>query len=152
MYEYYGNPDVEFSWEGYKIRKVFGSKKINILKGNYWIFSNWCSGEVSKSALLLSKSIFYVKNHRNLSEFSLKNTKLETHFCYWHFLIASIFKITLVSKMMPNFSHLAITSILKIQLLHSTTARTFLILYPSFENSATGIAILNITNSILPNF
>ena len=32
-------------------------------------FGNWCNGEVSKSAkILLSKSIFYVKNHRNLSD------------------------------------------------------------------------------------
>ena len=31
---------------------------------------NWCSGEVSKSAKVwLSKSIFYVKKHRNLSQF-----------------------------------------------------------------------------------
>ena len=40
-------------------------------------FANWCSGEVSKSAKILP---FYVKNHRNLSDFfSLKNTNLEVH-------------------------------------------------------------------------
>ena len=33
-------------------------------------FENWCSREVSKSAYIgLSKSIFYVKNHPNLSHF-----------------------------------------------------------------------------------
>ena len=33
-------------------------------------FENWCKGEVSKSAKKwLSKSIFYVKNHLNLSQF-----------------------------------------------------------------------------------
>ena len=33
-------------------------------------FENWCNEEVSKSALIwLSKSIFYVKNHKNLSHF-----------------------------------------------------------------------------------
>ena len=33
-------------------------------------FENWCNREVSKSAkILLSKSIFYVKNHPNLSQF-----------------------------------------------------------------------------------
>ena len=33
-------------------------------------FANWCNGEVSKSAeIRLSKSIFYVKNHQNVSDF-----------------------------------------------------------------------------------
>ena len=33
-------------------------------------FEYWCSGDLSKSAKsLLSKSIFYVKNHSNLSDF-----------------------------------------------------------------------------------
>ena len=33
-------------------------------------FANWCNGDVSKSAeIWLSKSIFYVKNHPNLSDF-----------------------------------------------------------------------------------
>ena len=58
--------EVEFSREGYKIRKFF-CLKINIPKGNY--FENWCNGEVSKSAKIwLSKSIFYFKNHLNLSK------------------------------------------------------------------------------------
>ena len=39
-------------------------------------FENWCKGKVSKSAKIwLSKSIFYIKNHWNLSQFfKLKNT------------------------------------------------------------------------------
>ena len=39
-------------------------------------FENWCNGKVSKSAKIwLSKSIFYIKNHWNLSQFfKLKNT------------------------------------------------------------------------------
>ena len=37
-------------------------------------FENWCSGEVSKSAKVwLLKSIFYVKNHPNLSHSWCKN-------------------------------------------------------------------------------
>ena len=35
-----------------------------------WNFENWCSGEVSKSLkICFSKSIYYVKNHQNLSQF-----------------------------------------------------------------------------------
>ena len=43
---------------------------------------NWSSGELSKSAKIwLSKLIFYVKNHLNVSHFfSLKNTNLGAHF------------------------------------------------------------------------
>ena len=41
---------------------------------------------------LPSKSIFYIKNHPNLSHFfSLKNTNLGAHICYWYFLILSDF-------------------------------------------------------------
>ena len=46
-------------------------------------FENWVNGEVSKSAKIwLSKSIFYVKNYPNLSQFffSLKNINLGAHF------------------------------------------------------------------------
>ena len=48
-----------------------------------WLnFEFWINGELSKSAKIwLSKSIFYVKNHPNLSQFfSLKNTNLGAHF------------------------------------------------------------------------
>ena len=44
--------------------------------------ANWCSGEVSKSAKILP---FYVKNHRNLSDFvfieeyKLRSTSLVNH-------------------------------------------------------------------------
>jgi hypothetical protein len=43
---------------------------------------NWCNGKVSKSAKICrSESIFYVKNHRNLSQFfSLKHVDLGVHF------------------------------------------------------------------------
>ena len=41
-------------------------------------FEFWINGELSKSAKIrLSKSIFYIKNHPNLSQFfSLKNTNI----------------------------------------------------------------------------
>jgi hypothetical protein len=44
-------------------------------------FENWVNGKVSKSdKIWLSKSIFYVKNHRNLSHFlPLKNINFGAH-------------------------------------------------------------------------
>ena len=54
-------------------------------------------------------------------------------------------KLTLKVKL-GTFWHLPITPILKIQWFHLTTVnfypKTFLIFYPSIENSTTGIAIL----------
>ena len=59
---------VEFSSQGYRIRKIFAERSTYPRK--LLNFENWCGGEVSKSAKVwLSKSIFYVKNHRNLSHF-----------------------------------------------------------------------------------
>ena len=58
-------------------------------------FENWSNGELSKSTnIWLSKSIFYVKNHQNLSEFFFHwRISIKEHICcYWHFLIKSIFK------------------------------------------------------------
>ena len=63
--------------------------KINIQKGNWLNFENWCNGEVSNSAKIrLSKSIFYVKNHPNLSQFCfhLKNINLGAHFLLLTFI------------------------------------------------------------------
>ena len=55
-------------------------------------FESWCNGEVSKIALIwLSKSTFYVKNHRTYF-FSLKNTNLGAHCFFLTFLITSFFK------------------------------------------------------------
>ena len=58
-------------------------------------FEDWSNGELSKSTKIwLSKSIFYVKNHRNLSQFFFHwRISIKEHiWCYWHFLIKSIFK------------------------------------------------------------
>ena len=51
-------------------------------------FEFWINGKLSKSAKIrLSKSIFYVKNHLNLSQFFLlKNTNLRAHFLFLTFL------------------------------------------------------------------
>ena len=68
-------------------------------------FENWVYGEASKSAKIwLSKLIYHVKNHPNLSQFffSVKNISLEHIFCYWHFMITSFY------KMMLNFWQLPI--------------------------------------------
>ena len=65
---------VEFSSWGYKIWKIFAKNQHTQKK--LLNFENWCNGEVSKSAKIqLSKSIFYAKNHRNLSHFfSMSNS------------------------------------------------------------------------------
>ena len=54
-------------------------------------FLNWCTKEVSRSTqILLSKSIFYVKNHPKLSYcFSLKNNNLVAHFLLLTLVICS---------------------------------------------------------------
>ena len=75
---------VEFLNGGYKIRKIFASESAR----KFLNFEFCINGELSKSAKkLLSKSIFYVKNHGNLSQ-----PIYEHIFCYWHFLIKSICK------------------------------------------------------------
>ena len=70
---------VEFSNEWYKIRNIFPKKQLTQRK--LLNFEFWINGKLSKSAKTwLSKSIFYVKNHPNLSHFfSLKNTNLGAH-------------------------------------------------------------------------
>ena len=71
-------------------------------------FENRCNGEVSKSAKIwLSKSIFYVKNHWNLSQFffhwripklfhSFEEYQFRRTFFVLTFLDNIIFKITLL--------------------------------------------------------
>ena len=74
---------VEFSNRGYKIIKIFAYESTYSKK--LLNFENWSNREVSKRAKIqLSKSIFYAKNHLNLSQFffSLKNVNLEHIFCY----------------------------------------------------------------------
>jgi hypothetical protein len=61
-------------------------------------------GRCQKSTLIwFLKSIFYIKNHRNLSHFffSLKNINLAAHFFYWHLLMTSIFKSLYFLKWWP---------------------------------------------------
>ena len=64
--------------------------RINISRGSHWI-ELWVNGELSNCAKIwLSKLIFYVKNHLNLSQFffffSFKNTNLRAHFLLLTFL------------------------------------------------------------------
>ena len=72
-------------------------------------FEFWINGELSKSAKIwLSKSIFYVKNHSNLSHFfSLKNTNLGAHFLLLTFFDNINF---LFSKMISNSQNSIISS------------------------------------------
>ena len=90
--------------------------KINISKGKWLNFENWVNGEVSKSAQFwLSKSIFYVKNHRNLSQFFFhwKISIQENIFCYWYFSITSILKSLYFLKWRPIFDTSPLTQIAK---------------------------------------
>ena len=74
-------PVVQFSMEGYKFEKVFGYK-FTVVKWTSWILRIGVMGQVSKSAKIwLSKSIFNVKNHPDISDFfSLKNLNLGSTF------------------------------------------------------------------------
>ena len=80
-------PVVEFSREGYKIRKVFDLKS-NVVKWNYQI----CQNLTFKVNFLMSKiiEIFLIVF---IEKYKLRTT----------FLDNIIFWITLFSKMMPNF-------------------------------------------------
>ena len=102
---------VKFSRGGKKLERCLSKNQHT--KRKLLNFENWCNGKLLKSALIwISKSIFYVKNQRNPSQFFLmKNIQLGAHF-----LIHNInFLITSFSKMMLNFWYLPIAPILKIQ-------------------------------------
>ena len=88
----YGNTGSRVFKRGTKLEKKL--HKNQHIKRKLLNFENWCNGEVSKIAnIWLSKSIFYVKNHLNLSLFfSLKDNNLGAHFLFSTFLITSIFK------------------------------------------------------------
>ena len=82
---------VEFSSGGIKLERF--SPKNQQTQRRFLNFENWTIGEVSKKAkILLSKSIFYVKNHLNLSHFfSIKNTNFGAHFLLLTFFVIDIF-------------------------------------------------------------
>ena len=50
-------------------RGVQNCLKINVPKGNYWILRIGVMGRCQSAKIWPSKSIFYVKNHPNLSQF-----------------------------------------------------------------------------------
>ena len=102
---------------------------------------------MSKSAKIwLSESIFYVKNYPNLSQiyFHWRISIQEHIFCHWHFLITSIFKSLYFVKRCPIFDTSTLTQFSKFKFflwVCCFLGKIFLILYPPFENSTTGIAI-----------
>ena len=60
-------------------------------------FANWCIREVQKSAKIwFPKSIFYVKNYRNLSDFFFhwKYEFRSTFFFYRHFLMTILYSLS----------------------------------------------------------
>ena len=59
---------VEFSSGGIKLEKVL-LKNENIQR-KIFNFDNWCNGKMSKSSKTgVSKSVFYIKNYQNHSQF-----------------------------------------------------------------------------------
>ena len=100
----YGNRDCQVFKRGLQNWKDF-CLKINMPEGNFefWELVWW--GGVKKCRIWLSKSIFYVKiigiflNLFFMEEYQFRNTV----FCYWHFLIASIFNSLYFLKWCPIF-------------------------------------------------
>ena len=79
--------------------------KINIPKGSYWILRIGVMEKCQKvpefdfqSQFSMSKIIGFFLNF-----FTLKNTNIGAHFCYWHFLITSISKSLHFLKRCPIF-------------------------------------------------
>ena len=73
-------------------------------------FQNWCNWEVSKGVKIqLSKSIFQVKNHQNLSQFFFH---LGAYFLLLTFFENFNFKSTLFTKIMPIFRSLDLEQML----------------------------------------
>jgi hypothetical protein len=127
---------VEFSNGGYKI-KIFFHKNPHTQRKllNFEFFIN---GELSKSAKIwLSKPIFYVKNHLNLSQsFFIEEYQFRSTF-----FDKINFEITLF-VWYPIFDSLPLiqNSIISFGFVDSY-AEIFLISYPPLENSTTCIAI-----------
>ena len=78
---------VEFSSEGYKIRKVFGWKS-TVVKSNHWILWIGVMGRCQKGQNLTFKVNCYIKSHRHLSDFffieeyKFRRTFLLLTFCH----------------------------------------------------------------------
>ena len=90
-----------------KVESFLGLK-INCSQIKSLNFANWSNGELSKSdKIWLSKSIFYVKNHLNLSVFFIEEYEFKsTIFVCDIFLLASIFKSLCFLKWCPIFDSL----------------------------------------------
>ena len=112
---------------GHKIRKVFPKNQHNQRK--LLNFENWFNGKVSKSAKIgLSKSIFYLKNHQNFLNFVF----IGIEYILLTFFDNINFWNPVITKMMPNFSQLAIKPILKIP--RYTNSNT-IVIYPWYRYS-----------------
>ena len=118
--------------------------KINCIQMKLLYFVNWHSARASKSAkIVLSKSIFYVKNQPNFfkKKISSKNINLGDHFLLKTFFSRLNFWTTLLSKIRPNFCRPHTMSIHKIQQFHLTTvdfwAKTLLLRTHQARNSMT---------------
>ena len=97
--------------------------KINCIQMKLLYFVNWHSARASKSAkIVLSKSIFYVKNQPNFfKKKSSKNINLGDPFLLKTFFSRLNFWTTLLSKIRPNFCRPHSMSIQKIQQFNLTS-------------------------------
>ena len=86
-------PVMEFQVQEWNSIKIFAKK--STYRNKIIEFLESGLQEVSKSGkIVLSKSIFYVKNHHNLSQFfSLKYTNLGAHFLFLIFFDNVNFKL-----------------------------------------------------------
>ena len=111
-YYQYGSTGCRVFKRGVQIQKDF-CLRINIAKGNCWIMRiGLCNGKVSKSVKIwLLKLIFLSQN--SFEFFSFFFHWMIQIICHWHFLITSIFCISLLVKSCPMFASFPLTQFLK---------------------------------------
>ena len=150
MYTEYGNTGCGvFKWGGTKLERFL--PKNQHTRRKLLNFENWVNGEVSKSAkspnlltfsqFSISKIIRIFLNFFFIEEYQFRST----FFCYWHFLIASIFKSLYLLKWCPIFDTSPLTQFSKFN--NFLWVCWFLgknlsnfVPPPPFENSTTHIA------------
>ena len=111
-------------------------QKINCSLMKSLNLENWCNGDF-QSQFSTSKIIQIFLNFIFIEEYECRSK----FFCYWHFLITPIFKSLYFLKWRLIFDSLPLLKFSQVNNL-IWIAKIFLILYPSLENSTTGIAIV----------
>ena len=124
---------VEFSREGYKIRKVFG-KESTAVQWNCWILRFGVVVSCQKLGTILENKVIW----KLMLSKNVNNKKCSPRFVFFNSDLDDFWrkKITLEVKL-PQFAKFNYF----IWLFLVFSQKTFLILYPSIENSITRIAI-----------